>query len=127
LGAGFHPDMTGRENAILYGTILGHSSRKMEKRVSDIAEWADLGKFIDLPIRTYSSGMIGRLSFAVATDQAPEIFIVDEVLSVGDAEFQIKSTIEKMASKAILLDRGRLLGAGLPADVIVKYRALIAS
>lgn len=147
LGAGFHPDMTGRENAILYGTILGRSAREMRNRVDDIADWAGLGKFIDLPVRTYSSGMLGRLSFAVATDRVPEILIIDEVLSVGDAEFQIKSKkrmmeiirgsacvvlvshdlaiIKQMATKAILLDKGQIIAQGKPDYVVSEYSDLL--
>lgn len=145
LGAGFHPDMTGRENAILYGTILGQSPRVMRNRVEGIAEWAGIGKFLDLPVRTYSSGMTARLSFAVATDQHPDILIVDEVLSVGDADFQIRSLarlmevisasscviltshdltmVEKLATKVLWLDAGKIKELGGAKETLEKYRA----
>lgn len=145
LGAGFHPDLTGRENAILYGTILGRSVRTMQSRIDDIAEWSGLGKFMDLPIRTYSSGMLGRLSFAVATDEAPEILMVDEVLSVGDAEFQARSRIrmdkimresacmvlvshnltliQELATKAILIENGKVTASGPPDIVVERYES----
>lgn len=149
LGAGFHPDLTGRENAILYGTILGRTIRTMQSRIDAIAEWSGLGKFIDLPIRTYSSGMLGRLSFAVATDEVPEILMVDEVLSVGDAEFQVRSRarmeavmresacmvlvshdlslVQELATKAILIENGKIAASGNPDFVVKKYKSSLES
>ncbi|MCB1247708.1 MAG: ABC transporter ATP-binding protein, partial [Acidimicrobiia bacterium] len=98
LGAGFNSEMTGVENIVLYGTLLGRDPKEMRERVGAIAEWAELQEFIDTPIRNYSSGMLARLGFAVATDQRPDVLVVDEVLSVGDESFQRKSAerIERM-------------------------------
>lgn len=145
LGAGFHPDMTGRENAILYGTILGQTPTAMRNRIDGIAEWAGIGKFLDLPVRTYSSGMVARLSFAVATDQHPDILIVDEVLSVGDADFQKRSLarlleviersscviftshdlamIKKLATNIIWLDGGEVKEIGPANSVLERYQS----
>jgi ABC-2 type transport system ATP-binding protein len=147
LGAGFHPDMTGRENAVLYGAVLGRSVKIMQSRISEIAEWSGLGKFIDLPIRTYSSGMLSRLSFAVATDRTPDILIIDEVLSVGDAEFQKKSrlrineimaksstvivvshdisTLSQLGTVAIWLEAGSIASVGSVEEVIRNYQSKI--
>jgi ABC-2 type transport system ATP-binding protein/lipopolysaccharide transport system ATP-binding protein len=91
LGAGFHPDMTGYENLILYGTILGHDPRKLRRNADEIAEWAEVQEFMDVPIRSYSSGMLARLGFAVATWAQPELLVVDEVLAVGDERFRERS------------------------------------
>ncbi len=91
VGAGFHPELTGRENVYLNGAMLGFSHKEMEEKFPRIVEFSELGDFIDAPIRTYSSGMLARLGFAVATDSQPDILIVDEVLSVGDEAFQHKS------------------------------------
>jgi lipopolysaccharide transport system ATP-binding protein len=90
LGAGFDPELSGRENVFLNGAILGRSRREMIRRLPRIVEFAELEDFIDAPIRTYSSGMVARLGFAVATDVEPDILLVDEVLAVGDLEFQQK-------------------------------------
>jgi ABC-type polysaccharide/polyol phosphate transport system ATPase subunit len=90
MGAGFHPELTGRENVFLNGAILGFSRHEMEEKFKRIVEFAELWDFIDAPLRTYSSGMQARLGFAVATDSAPDVLIVDEVLSVGDIAFQEK-------------------------------------
>src|SRR6266496_6534128 len=90
LGAGFHPELTGRENIFLNGTLLGHSRREIESRLSEIIEFAELGAFIEAPLRTYSSGMVARLGFSVSTTWKPEILILDEVLSVGDEAFRHK-------------------------------------
>ncbi len=90
LGAGFHPELTGRENVFLNGALLGHTHREIEERFTQILEFAELGEFIDAPLRTYSSGMIARLGFAVATEWKPDILILDEVLAVGDETFQNK-------------------------------------
>ena len=90
LGAGFHPELTGRENIYLNGSLLGHSQKQMEEVYPEIVEFSELGDFIDAPIRTYSSGMYARLGFAVATAYQPEILIVDEILAVGDEAFQKK-------------------------------------
>lgn len=90
LGAGFHPELTGRENIFLNGTLLGHTRHDLESKMDEILDFAELGSFIDAPIRTYSSGMVARLGFAVATAWKPEILILDEVLTVGDHSFRQK-------------------------------------
>ncbi len=92
VGAGFHPELTGRENVFLNGTLLGFSQQEMEEKFEQIVAFAGLEKFIDAPLRTYSSGMRARLGFAVATDTQPDILLVDEVLAVGDVAFREKST-----------------------------------
>jgi ABC-type polysaccharide/polyol phosphate transport system ATPase subunit len=91
MGAGFHPDLTGRENIFLNGTLLGYKVSELKERFDRIVNFAGVREFIDSPIRTYSSGMSMRLAFAVATDRKPDILLVDEVMSVGDASFQDKS------------------------------------
>ena len=107
LGLGFHNELTGRENVLLQGALLGFSRREMRRRLPAIVEWAELEEFIDSPIRTYSSGMTARLAFAVATDVEPDILLVDETLAVGDERFQAKckERIEtfRSAGKTVLL------------------------
>ncbi len=90
LGLGFHGELTGRENIMLQGALLGFSRAEMRRRTPRIAEWAELEEFIDAPVRTYSTGMAARLAFSVATDVEPDILLVDEALSVGDERFQLK-------------------------------------
>lgn len=97
LGAGFNPELTGEENVVLYGALLGRSPARMRQRTGQILDWADLGEYARVPLRSFSSGMIARLAFAVATDVEPDVLLVDEVLSVGDASFQSRS-IERMRS-----------------------------
>ena len=143
-GAGFHPELTGRENIFLNGALLGFSHRQMEEKLERIVEFAELQDFIDAPLRTYSSGMWARLGFAVATDVEPDILIVDEVLSVGDESFQRKSlarmqefwergatillvshnmgVIESMCHRVAWLHHGRLEGVGEPSEIIAAYR-----
>jgi ABC-type polysaccharide/polyol phosphate transport system ATPase subunit len=145
LGAGFHPELTGRENVMLNGTLLGHTLRELEARMDAIIEFAELGSFIDAPLRTYSSGMAARLGFAVASAWQPEILLVDEVLAVGDEAFRRKcqarmqafrdagstilmvshdmKTVEELCARAAWLDHGRILSMGPPAKVIADYRA----
>ncbi|MGB9668932.1 MAG: ABC transporter ATP-binding protein [Anaerolineales bacterium] len=143
LGAGFDFELTGRENIFLNGAILGFSKRDMEKRLDRIVEFAGLKDFIDAPLRTYSSGMVARLGFAVATDARPEILIVDEILSVGDTEFQTRSferiqsfqalgttillvthdvnRVETMCQRAIFLSHGQVVVEGNASYVVDRY------
>ena len=90
LGLGFHGELTGRENVMLQGALLGFSRAEMRRRTPRIVEWAELEEFIDAPVRTYSTGMAARLAFSVATDVEPDILLVDEALAVGDERFQLK-------------------------------------
>jgi len=144
LGAGFHPELTGRENVFLNGTILGHPYREIEEHMDEIIEFSELGAFIESPLRTYSSGMYARLGFAAATSWEPDILILDEVLSVGDESFQRKcqtrmkgfrngkstsiivshsmDTILSMCERAVWLDHGMVRAVGLSSDVIAEYR-----
>jgi ABC-type polysaccharide/polyol phosphate transport system ATPase subunit len=143
LGAGFNPELTGRENILLYGTLLGLRTKDLEINSSKIAEWAGLLEFIDLPLRTFSSGMIARLAFSIATDYESNLLLIDEVLSVGDSEFQAKSqarmdellnsgasvilvthsmeTVKNLATKAMWINRGMVMKYGLPTEVIEAY------
>jgi ABC-2 type transport system ATP-binding protein len=91
LGAGFHPEMSGNENVILYSAFLGRDIREVKNRLKEIATWAGVLEHMDFPIRSFSSGMIARLAFATATDSKTDILLIDEILSVGDSEFQILS------------------------------------
>ncbi len=147
LGAGFNMDLTGFENTVMYGTLLGRSPERMRQRAPEIAEWADLTNFIDVPLRSYSSGMLARLAFSIATDIEPDVLIVDEVLSVGDAAFQIRSQermenlidrgasvvivshnlgmVAQLADRAMWLDHGTSLMAGAPQDVIDAYEQTV--
>jgi ABC-type polysaccharide/polyol phosphate transport system ATPase subunit len=107
LGLGLHGELTGRENVLLQGALLGFSRAEMKKRLARIVEWAELEEFVDAPIRTYSTGMTARLAFSVATDVDPDILLVDEALSVGDERFQMKC-LDRMeafrrAGKTVLL------------------------
>lgn len=143
LGAGFHPDLTGRENVFLAGAIMGLTREQMNRRFEAIVNFADIGTFIDQPVKHYSSGMYVRLGFAVAVEVDPEILLVDEVLAVGDASFQRKclrrmaefreqkktmliishdlGTIQSVSDQILFLDHGRVLGHGEPGKVVGQY------
>lgn len=146
LGAGFHPDLTGRENVYLYGAIMGIPRETMRQRFDAIVEFAGLAEFIDQPVRFYSSGMYVRLGFAVAVQVDPDILLIDEVLAVGDADFQQRClakmaefrslgksmliishdihTIRSVSDRILLLDGGIIRGIGAPAEVVARYHAV---
>lgn len=143
LGSGFDMDMTGRENIFLNGAILGYSKSFLESKYEEIVEFSEIGQFIDIPLRNYSSGMIARLAFSVATVVVPEVLIVDEVLSVGDMDFQEKSRkrmmelmnggttvlfvshnmpqIREMCSRVVWLEHGRMQMTGNVQEVCDAY------
>ena len=145
LGAGFHPELTGRENILLNGLLMGYSKAEMQEREENIIDFAGIGEFIDSPVKQYSSGMYMRLAFSVATEINPEILVIDEILSVGDAEFQERSLerienfrrsgvtilmvshnlniIARHCDRALLLDHGQLVADGHPRDVLPIYRS----
>jgi ABC-2 type transport system ATP-binding protein len=147
LGAGFHPDLTGRENILLNGLLMGVSKKELLARAPAIIEFAELGDFIDTPLKQYSSGMYMRLAFATAVEVDPDILLVDEILAVGDAEFQEKcyermrqfqrrgktlvlvshfpDDIRKLCSRTILIDHGQLIADGSTESVLRKYEELI--
>ncbi|MEG1459370.1 MAG: ABC transporter ATP-binding protein, partial [Acetivibrio sp.] len=134
LGAGFDPQYTGKENIFLYGAVLGYSKAFIEEKYNEIIKFSGLKEFIDVPVKNYSSGMKARLGFSIATVVEPEILILDEVLSVGDAKFRKKSErkimsmfeneisvlfvshsleqVQRLCNKAILLEKGRLIAKG---------------
>ena len=145
VGAGFHPELTGRENIFLNGTLLGHTKIEIREKLDEILGFAEIGDFIDAPIRTYSSGMIARLGFAVATAWRPEILILDEVFAVGDIFFRKKclsrieffnsvgstilivshdtALISSICSRVVWLDQGKIKKLGKNNDVISAYMA----
>lgn len=144
LGAGFDADLTARENVFLNGAILGHPRQEMEKYYDDIVEFSELGNFMDVPVKNFSSGMVARLAFAIATIGTPDILIVDEALSVGDFRFQQKceqriqrmidqgSTIlfvshsigqvESLCNKIVWLDHGNIKMSGDVKTVCEEYK-----
>jgi lipopolysaccharide transport system ATP-binding protein len=148
LGMGFHPDFTGRQNAYMAGQLLGMSGEEITRLMPEIEAFAEIGDYIDQPVRVYSSGMQMRLAFSLATAKRPDVFIVDEALSVGDTYFQHKSferirefrkqgstllfvshdrgAILSICDHAILLDSGHILKEGGPEEVMDYYNALIA-
>lgn len=147
LGAGFDMQYTGAENIFLYGAVLGHSREFMEKCFDEIVEFSELGEFIDVPLKNYSSGMKARLGFSIATIVKPDILILDEVLSVGDAKFKKKSEkkimdmmdtgvtvlfvshnidqVRRICNKALILDHGKALMYGNMNDVVSKYEDMV--
>jgi len=147
LGAGFHPDLTGRENIVLNGLLLGLSKHEIQSREEQILDFAGLGEFIDSPVKQYSSGMFMRLGFAVATEIDPDILLIDEILAVGDEAFQQKCTarieefrgrgktiiivshslseVRQICRRALMIDGGTLLADGPTEEVIARYDALI--
>jgi lipopolysaccharide transport system ATP-binding protein len=144
IGAGFHPELTGRENVFLNGTLLGHSQREIKAHLGEILDFSQIDGFIDSPLRTYSSGMVARLGFAVATSWEPEILILDEILAVGDEAFRAKcyermegfhnhgtttllvthdmNTILTRCTRAAWLDQGCLKAIGEVPAVVSAYR-----
>ena len=143
LGSGFDMDMTGRENIFLNGAILGYSEEFLNSKYDEIVEFSELGRFVDVPVRNYSSGMLTRLAFSIATVVVPEILIVDEILSVGDEEYQAKSRakmtelmgggttvlfvshdmqqIRDLCTMAVWIDGGRVMKTGAPDEVCEAY------
>jgi ABC-2 type transport system ATP-binding protein len=143
LGAGFDSQYTGRENIYLYGAVLGFSKKFLDEKLDEIIEFSELGKFIDVPVKNYSSGMKSRLGFSVATLVEPDILILDEVLSVGDAKFRKKSEakimsmfdkgvtvlfvshsldqVKRLCNKAILLEKGKIISHGSIEEVSKVY------
>ena len=143
LGAGFDPNYTGRENVFLYGSVLGFSREFLEEKYDEILEFSELGEFIDVPIKNYSSGMKSKLGFAIATIAEPEILILDEVLSVGDGKFRKKSEkkildmmqdgtavlfvshslaqVKRICNKAMILEGGKMIAFGDVDEVAQVY------
>ena len=148
LGIGFHPDFTGRQNVFMAGQLLGLAPSEIEMLMPDIEAFAEIGDYIDQPVRVYSSGMQVRLAFSVATARRPDILVIDEALSVGDAHFQHKSfqrikeyralgttllivshdkdAIQAICDRVVLLDNGRQVQDGPPESMFDLYNALIA-
>lgn len=143
LGAGFDPNYSGKENIYLYGAILGYDRNYIDKKYNEIVEFSELGHFIDVPVKNYSSGMKARLGFSIATAVEPDVLILDEVLSVGDAKFRKKSLakvksmfedgvtvlfvshnieqVKSICNKAILLEKGKIIARGSIDEVIPVY------
>lgn len=148
IGTGFHPELTGRENIYLNGAIIGMSRREINARFNEIVEFSEIGRFIDTPVKRYSSGMFTRLAFAVSAHLDPEILIIDEVLSVGDAAFQKKcmrkmtalmksgktvmfvshsmGTVAELCTHAVLLQEGQVLATGKTDEVIARYTKVLS-
>ncbi len=147
LGAGLHPDLTGRENILFNGVLLGLTKEEMFGKMPSIIDFSEMGEFIDVPIRTYSSGMFLRLAFSIAIHADPKILLIDEVLAVGDEGFQMKSmeallklikggvttvlvshnlqAIGEICTRAVWLDHGEIAAEGEPSSVIEKYRKYV--
>jgi ABC-type polysaccharide/polyol phosphate transport system ATPase subunit len=145
LGAGFHPEMTGAENVLFYSALMGRDIKSVRERTLAIGEWAGVSDHMDFPLRTFSSGMVARLAFATATDERAEVLLVDEVLSVGDADFQGKSrtrmetmissgsavvlvshdmnAVRALATRAVWLENGHVKMIGNPEEVVAAYEA----
>ena len=145
LGAGFHAEMTGAENVLFYSALMGRDVKHVRERTAEIGEWAGVSDHMDFPLRTFSSGMVARLAFATATDEMAEVLLVDEVLSVGDADFQEKSkarmheliksgaavvlvshdmkAVKTLATRAVWLENGHVKMIGKPAEVVAAYEA----
>jgi ABC-type polysaccharide/polyol phosphate transport system ATPase subunit len=143
VGSGFHPELTGRENVFLSGAILGMRRREIADKLDRIVAFAGVERFIDTPVKRYSSGMYVRLGFAIAAHLEPDVLLVDEVLAVGDAEFQVKcleridemksrgttclfishdlSAVERLCDGAVLLENGAIVESGPPAEVVASY------
>jgi ABC-2 type transport system ATP-binding protein/lipopolysaccharide transport system ATP-binding protein len=144
LGAAFHHELTGRENVFLNAALLGHTQEEVEEKFGRIAEFADIGGFIDAPLRTFSTGMVARLGFSVATAWEPEVLVLDEVLAVGDEAFQAKchqrirhfreagatvllvshnaDVIKSICQRAAWIDHGVVKAIGRPEDIVAQYR-----
>ncbi len=147
LGAGFDMQYTGVENIYLYGAVLGYSRKFMDEKIDEIIEFTELKNFIDVPLKNYSSGMKARLGFAIATIVKPDILILDEVLSVGDAKFRKKSEkklldmmdtgttvlfvshnieqVKRICNKALILEHGKLVTYGDMPEVVARYEEMI--
>lgn len=147
LGAGFNPEQTARENILLYGTLLGRDVKHMKASCEQIAEWAGLTDYLDVPVRAFSSGMVARLAFSVAVDVKPDVLLVDEILSVGDEAFQQRSSermnglieggaavvlvthqmqqVVERADRALWLDHGRIQVTGKPREVVEAYTSSV--
>jgi ABC-type polysaccharide/polyol phosphate transport system ATPase subunit len=148
LGAGFHPRATGRENAFINGLLMGLSKQEIRAKLPEIIRFAGMEEFADQPMRMYSTGMTLRLSFSVAVHVRPDIFIIDEVLAVGDADFQEKcfahfeslkrdgvtivlvshdmNSIERFSDRVVFMDGGRIIQEGPPRDIVSRYFAEMA-
>lgn len=149
LGAGFDSEQTGRKNIYLNGALLGYSPAEMQEKEAQILEFSELGDFLDLPVKYYSSGMYGRLAFSIAAMIDPEIMMIDEVFATGDGHFVEKSSqriqtmveksnilivvthnmqqIERLCNRVIFLEHGKIIDDGTPADVIAHYRQKLSS
>jgi len=149
LGAGFHHELTGRENILLNGLLMGYSKEEMREREQSIIDFAEIGDFIDAPIKQYSSGMHTRLAFAVATEVDPQVLILDEILAVGDDAFQQKcfariqnfrqagktilfvshsmQTVIEFCDRAVLLEQGSVVADGDPTEVAGVYHTLLSA
>ena len=147
LGAGFEKQYTGKENIYLYGAMLGYTKQFIDEKYDEIVEFSELGEFIDVPVKNYSSGMKSRLGFSIATIVSPKILILDEVLSVGDAKFRKKSEkkvmsmfdsgvtvlfvshsldqVKRICNKAMILDHGKLIAFGEIDDIASVYEKMI--
>ena len=147
LGAGFEKQYTGKENIYLYGAMLGYTKQFIDEKYDEIVEFSELGEFIDVPVKNYSSGMKSRLGFSIATIVCPKILILDEVLSVGDAKFRKKSEkkvmsmfdsgvtvlfvshsldqVKRICNKAMILDHGKLIAFGEIDDIASVYEKMI--
>ena len=146
LGAGFHPEMTGSENVLFYSALMGRDLKSVKQRTPAIGEWAGVSDHMGFPLRTFSSGMVARLAFSTATDEQAEVLLVDEVLSVGDSDFQNKSkarmesliksgaavvlvshdmkSVRELADRAIWLENGTVKMIGKANDVVDAYEAI---